>query len=172
MATATSHSIDQILDALRRIIRTLRLADRDAEQRLGLSGAQLFTLQQLGRSPGLSVNELAALTHTHQSSVSVVARRLVERGLVMRRRSPADARQVELRVTPAGRALLRRSPVTPQARLIEALERIPSPALRKLAGLLQRLVRETGAGAEPASMFFEDEGPRRSRVRPTRRKRG
>jgi len=154
-ASSTNASVTQILDALRRMTRHLRLADRQAEQRLGISGAQLFTLQQLARSRAQSVNDLADLTHTHQSSVSVVVRRLVEQGLAARRQSDDDARRVELRITAAGQALLRRSAVAPQERLISALERMPAAALSRLADLLEHLVKGMGAGTQPAEMFFE-----------------
>ena len=166
-ATSDNASVTQILDALRRMTRHLRLADRKAEQRLGISGAQLFTLQQLARSPAQSINDLADLTHTHQSSVSVVTRRLVDQGLAARKQSAEDARRVELRITGAGQALLRRSAVAPQARLISALERMPSSALTKLGELLEHLVEEMGAAAEPAEMFFEE-----TRASRPRRKRG
>jgi DNA-binding MarR family transcriptional regulator len=162
-------AVTRILDALRRMTRHLRIADRQIEQRVGISGAQLFTLQHLGRAPVQSINELADLTHTHQSSVSVVVRRLVERGLAARRQSAEDARRVELRITPAGQSLLRRSPVTAQARLIATLERMPRRALDRLAELLDHTVREMGAATEPPSMFFEDE--ELQTARPQRRQR-
>jgi DNA-binding MarR family transcriptional regulator len=161
--------ITHILDALRRLTRHIRKADRQAEQRLGISGAQLFTLEQLGRSPAQSVNQLAELTRTHQSSVSVVVSRLVQRGLAARRQAVDDARRVELRITAAGQALLRRSPASPQARMIAALERMPSSAREKLAELLESMVREMGAAMEPAAMFFED--ARSGTERPRRRRR-
>jgi MarR family transcriptional regulator, lower aerobic nicotinate degradation pathway regulator len=161
--------ITHILDALRRVTRHIRKADRQAEQRLGISGAQLFTLEQLGRSPAQSVNELAELTRTHQSSVSVVVSRLVQRGLAARRQAADDARRVELRITAAGQALLRRSPASPQARMIAALERMPSSAREKLAELLENMVREMGAAMEPAAMFFEDARSAPARARRRRR---
>src|SRR6478672_3770299 len=122
-------ALTPILDALRRLTRHLRLAERQIEQRVGIGGAQLFTLQQLSQAAALSVNELADLTHTHQSSVSVVVSRLVKRGLATRRQSAEDARRAELRITAAGQQLLRRSPITAQARLIAALERMSPGAL-------------------------------------------
>lgn len=161
-SASTDASISQTLDALRRLFRHLRQADRQAEQRLGISGAQLFTLEQLGRAPAQSINELAELTRTHQSSVSVVVRRLVERGLAARRQADDDARRVELRITVAGQTLLRRSPATPQGRLIEALERIPPTARSRFAELLERIVEEMGASRESAAMFFEDNQRTRS----------
>src|SRR5262245_64858968 len=72
----------EVLDSLRRIVQTLRESSRRAEQRLGISGAQLFVLEQLASGPSHSLNDLAARTFTHQSSVSTVVARLVEEGLV------------------------------------------------------------------------------------------
>src|SRR4051812_48287672 len=91
----------EVLNSLRHIVRSLRVSSRDAEQRVGLSGAQLFVLQCLPRQSPCSVNELAAATATDQSSVSVVVSRLVLRGYVKRVTSKLDRRAVELSLTPA-----------------------------------------------------------------------
>src|SRR5689334_1546776 len=87
------------LDAFRRIIQTLRSSARDIERRTGISTAQLFALQQLANAPGASVNELAARTFTHQSSVSVVVQRLVKQRLVAKVTSSDDRRRVRLGLT-------------------------------------------------------------------------
>src|SRR4051812_38419807 len=89
----------QILNALRRIVRELRLSTQLAEKGSGVSGAQLFVLHQLRESPAPSLAALAQRTRTDQSSVSVVVGRLVERGLVSRRRSEADGRRFEIGLT-------------------------------------------------------------------------
>jgi len=125
---------------------------------VGLSTAQLFVLQKLAEAGELSVNEVAERTHTHQSSVSVVVQRLVERGLVSRERSRHDARQMQLSATRAGHAILRSAPSPAQDRLIGAMARMTPPHLRQLATSLQRLVDLLGVDKdEPAVMLFEDE---------------
>ena len=80
MGTHVSRGADvqAVLDGVRRIVQALRASSRWAEQHVGLSGAQLFVLQKLAETPGMSVNELAERTHTHQSSVSTVVSRLVD----------------------------------------------------------------------------------------------
>lgn len=143
------------LDAIRRIVQTLRLSARSAERRLGVSGAQLFVLHTLAEAPADSLNDLAARTFTHQSSVSVVVDRLVRRRLVSRTRSPEDGRRVVLALTSAGRALLRSAPEVAQVRLIGALRGLPPRDCRALARILGRVVREMGALDLPA-LFFED----------------
>ena len=149
-----------VVDAIRRILHTLRSSARQAEARAGVTGAQLFVLQTLAEAPAASLNELAGRTLTHQSTVSVVVNRLVRRGLVLKRRAADDARRVELRLSPNGRALVRRSPQAAQGRLIDGLRALPRGEAGELARLLRRLTRTMGATRESASMFFEDDGGR------------
>ena len=99
-----------VLDGVRRIVQALRASSRWAERHVGLSGAQLFVLQKLAETPGISVNELAERTHTHQSSVSVVVSRLAALDLVTRTRSAADGRRVELSLAPRARRVVGRAP--------------------------------------------------------------
>jgi DNA-binding MarR family transcriptional regulator len=145
-----------ILDALRRIVRELRLSTRDAERAAGISGAQLFVLQALARSPASSLNDLAERTFTDQSSVSVVVRRLVDSKLVARKASRDDARRVELSLTPAGHRLLSRCPEPTQARLLDSLRRMVPGERAALTRGLSALVREMGIQDAEARMFFEE----------------
>src|SRR4029434_8035905 len=114
--------VSVILDALRSIVRELRLASREAELRVGVHGAQLHALRQLADSPTTSLTELADRTHTDISSVSVVVSRLVEQGLVARKSADDDRRRLSLGLTTRGRALLRRAPETGTSRLLRAAE--------------------------------------------------
>jgi MarR family transcriptional regulator, lower aerobic nicotinate degradation pathway regulator len=152
--------VTSAVDAIRRILHALRSSSRQAETRAGVTGAQLFVLQTLAEAPAASLNELARRTLTHQSTVSVVVDRLVRRGLVLKRRAADDARRVELRLSPRGRALVRRSPQAAQGRLIDGLRALSHGETGELARLLRRLVRTMGAAHESASMFFEDTGRR------------
>ena len=146
-----------VLDDLRRIVRALRLSSRSSERRLGVTAAQLFVLKVLAGARSRTMGELAALTRTHQSTVSVVVKRLVARGLVHRATSTRDARCVELRLAPAGRRLLRKAPAAAQERLIEGVERLPPRERKALAAALHRLTREMRLAEDDPSMFFEDD---------------
>ena len=152
-----------VLDAVRRIVQALHESSRWAEKHLGLTGAQLFVLQKLAESPAVSLNQLAARTHTHQSSVSTVVARLVERGLVVRGTDQRDARRVELRLSPDGRRLIRRAPNLPQQRLIHGIERLAASRRRVLAASLDALTSAMAVDDQSAVMFF-DEAKRRRRA--------
>ena len=148
----------RVLDAVRRLVRHLRLADRSAQSALGLSSAQLFVLSELGKTPAISLGELAERTHTDQSSVSVVVTRLVESGLVQRERAGEDARRLELSLTRAGRAALQKAPAVTQERILQAIERLPAAEQKRFADTFSRLLDDIGAEGKPP-MLFEDEKP-------------
>jgi DNA-binding MarR family transcriptional regulator len=150
-----------VLDSLRRIVHALRESSRQAEMSVGVSGAQLFVLQALMSSPALSLNELAALTHTHQSSVSTVVTRLAARKLIRRTKASDDARRIELTVTPGGRRLLAASPGAAQERLVRSIARLPGLSQRRLAVLLNQVADGVDRGRQAPSMFFE--APRKDR---------
>ena len=117
-----------VLDAIRRIVHALRESSRWAERQVGLSGAQLFVLHTLAGIAAASVNELAARTHTHQSSVSIVVTRLVDQGLVRRTRSGSDRRRVGLSRSPRGGAPRHACPMRPRNGSSEASNSSPPAA--------------------------------------------
>jgi DNA-binding MarR family transcriptional regulator len=165
---ASSGDVRAALDAFRRIVQALRMSARDAEQRVGLSGAQLFALQQLASMPGASVNDLAARTFTHQSSVSVVVRRLVERRLVAKAAARDDRRRVRLALTDAGHAALRRSPEPIQNRLIAGIAKLSGTERHRLATALTQVARTMAGPRTAPPMFFEAPATRARRRRATR----
>lgn len=157
-AAAVPGQVRQVLNALRQIVRSLRVSSRTAEQKVGLSGAQLFVLQCLARQSPCSVNELATRTATDQSSVSVVVSRLVARRHVRRTTSKTDRRRVDLTITRSGRTLLEQAPEAAQDRLIAALAQVSPTELKTLSRLLGKVVDLADVSQEAPSLFFE-EGP-------------
>jgi DNA-binding MarR family transcriptional regulator len=158
MPTSGAHAraTAAVLDHLRRIVRTLRESSRAAETRLGVTGAQLFVLRALAGPEPLSLNQVAARTHTHQSTVSVVVKRLVARRLIQRAVSALDGRRIQLRLTARGQAVLRRAPLAAQDRLIAGLEALSAAERTRLATTLGRLVGAMGLRTAPPAMFFEE----------------
>lgn len=153
----------EVMNAIRRIIHALQVGSHASQKSMGISGAQLFLLQILAPGDVMSINELASRSCTHQSSVSVVARRLVEAKLVKRTASAADGRRLDLSVTSAGRRLLKSSVVTPQERIISALGRLAPQRLFELRLLLEEVIAGCGFDSGPVPMFFEGPGERNAR---------
>lgn len=149
-----------VLDAIRRIVHGLRESSRRAEREVGLTGAQLFVLHTLADRPSISVNELAALTHTHQSSVSVVVSRLAARGLVKRAVARDDRRRMVLSLTAKGKRVAGKAPDVPQERLVRGIAALRSSRRQQLAASLTQLAAVMQGDRRPAAMFFEDEARR------------
>jgi DNA-binding MarR family transcriptional regulator len=165
---ADAAAIRGILNALRRVVRHLRLSGRAAERMAGVSGAQLFVLQSLADGPAASIGELAERTSTDPSSVSVVVQRLVDKRLVARATSAEDGRRVSLALTAAGRRVLARCPEPTQSRLLEGLRRLGPAELSALATGTAALELAMGIESEPPRMFFEEapDPPRLRRIAP------
>jgi DNA-binding MarR family transcriptional regulator len=149
----SDRAITQALDGIRQLVSAIRSSARRAERELGVSGAQLFVLHQLAEGPAASLNQLAERTYTHQSSVSVVVRRLVERGLVTRRASSRDARRIEIALSGSGRTLLRRSGPAVQVRIIDAMGQLSPTQRKQLATSLRLLIKQMGLSGTPAPMI-------------------
>jgi DNA-binding MarR family transcriptional regulator len=160
--TTEAQSVERSMNAIRSIVRALRVNTRAIELKMGISLAQLFVLQQLAERPAHSLNELAERTATHQSSVSVVVRRLVERGFVSRTASATDKRRIEIAVTASGRLLLAGAPSTVANQLVGALNVMSSTERDMLGRLLERWVKDANIDLASPPMLGEDDSEVRS----------
>lgn len=147
-----------VLDAIRRIVRALRAFSKSTEKELGLSTAQIYVLQKLldSKTP-LSVNELAEATFTHQSSVSVVITKLVDRRLITRATNENDSRSIKLSITDQGKYLLGKSPTSIQERLTSALAKMSRKEREGLVEGLRVLIEKAGMQDDEAPMLMEDD---------------
>ena len=152
--------IRRVLDALRVLVRELRLASVSTEKRHGLSSAQAFVLHTLRGGGPLSLGAIAEATFTDPSSVSVVVRKLEERGLVVKGVSAEDRRRLEIDLSPEGRRVLEQAPLPVQDALIQRLEALGPAEVARLAGLLEALAPPE---VEPPPMFFEERGESREK---------
>lgn len=148
----------RFLVAIRKIVKALRQASKMTESTAGLSAAQLFVLQKVANSEKpLSINELAARTLTHQSSVSVVVNKLVKKSLIKRQTSTLDARIAEVLLTKKGAAVLEKTPHLIQDQILNGLSNL-SPEVRKgLVIGLEALIEKSGLSDEDPTLFFEDD---------------
>lgn len=152
----------RILNSIRQLVRALRLFDREAQSKHGISAAQMFVMHALEKEDGLSLNELAERTATDQSSASVVVQRLVDAGYVTRTQRKDDRRHVELRVTAKGRAVTRRAKPPAQQKILAAVDEMPARDRKAFAKLLEEFVDHFGVEKGKVPMLFED-APRRKR---------
>lgn len=118
---------------------------------LGVTGPQRLVIRVVGRFPGISAGELAAMLHIHPSTLTGVLARLIDRKLLSRTPHPEDRRRIVLRLTEQGRRLDKVHAGTVEAAVRQALKSTaPSDhaaAGRLLARIAEALTRDHGARA-------------------------
>ena len=153
--------VQSVMNSFRRIMRVLRAATKASEAGLKVRTAQLYVLHQLKLHEPLSLNQLAAHTYSHQSTVSVVVNDLVRKGFVRRARAPDDGRRLVLALTPAGRAIVKKQRLTIQEKFAAALGKLTPKRRRALAELLTEFGVHAGISGQQPHFFFENEKPPR-----------
>ena len=121
-------------------------ADAYAEM-FGLPVGEARCLAAIGNFAPLSVNQLAARANLDKAQASRAAQALVERGLVAKEASVADARGVVLELTPPGRRLWTRVMRLIAQRNEEIFGCLSAAEQRQLAALLDRVLDHARPGA-------------------------
>ena len=100
---------DEVLVAIRRIIRAIDLQSRRLVQSHGLTGPQALILKEVGRGEPPTASELANKVSLSQATITDIVKRLEGRGLLLRERSQNDKRRVTIQLTEAGQNLIAQS---------------------------------------------------------------
>jgi len=136
-------SDDSALDFIRllwKVDHELHSVSKRMVSRFGLTAPQRLAVRFIGREPGLTLGELAALLHLDPGTVTGIVQRLESARLVQRERAEVDTRRMHLALTAKGQTLNRRRKGTVEAaarRTLSAVTRADSAAaarvLRRLA---------------------------------------
>ncbi|MHB8404861.1 MAG: MarR family winged helix-turn-helix transcriptional regulator [Gammaproteobacteria bacterium] len=125
MSMNPDHVAEDILLALRRIMRSMDIASRQLISEYGLTTPQLLCLQHLQEQGPMTTGMLAQAVSLSPATVTGILDRMERRGLVTRERRPEDKRRVLVAVTATGRAASEAAPSYLAKRLTQALERLP-----------------------------------------------
>jgi DNA-binding MarR family transcriptional regulator len=130
-----------VLKQFRLIYGSVKQHFREVERTCGISGSQLWLLQEIRGKPGIGVSELADRLSIHQSTCSILVDKLGSRGLVEKQRSKDDQRRVGLSLTSMATVLLAGAPGPAEGILPSALKTLPDSTLESLHGNLEALIR-------------------------------
>ena len=160
---------DQIVAAIRRIIRAVDLHSRRLAEEYGLTGPQLAVLREAERLGHASISSLARLVHLSQPTVTGIVNRLEKRGLLQRCRDESDRRTVNASVTPAGREMLDREPPLLQDRFSRELAKLQEwertttlASLQRIAAMMDADTLEASPVLVPGPMDAVSDGSHRS----------
>lgn len=101
---------DEVLVALRRIIRATDLHSKHLSKTSGLTSPQLLILQTLHNNGELTVGDVARRVSLSQATVTTIIDRLEKREFVRRERGSTDKRKVYVFLTEAAHQALINAP--------------------------------------------------------------
>lgn len=130
---------DQVLIAIRRIIRAVDLHSKKLVREWGLTTPQLLVLRAVAREGGASPTTIARHVHLSQATITNIVDRLEKAGLVTRRRDDRDRRVVIVSLTDAGKARLEEAPEPLQAEFVRQLEKLEDWERKMLIAAMQRI---------------------------------
>jgi len=119
----------------------LESTSRRMKEQIGVTGPERMVLRLVGRYPGVAAGELARILRLHPSTLTVVLRRLVRRGLLARRADAADARRALFTLTSPGQAVDRLRRGTVEAAVRAALESLPPREVQGALSVLDAIAR-------------------------------
>lgn len=140
------------------------LAFRRLEDEGELTSHERDVLAHVPAEGSLSLRQLAEHLAIGLSTASVLMKRLERRGLVARRRDPADERRLALTLTVDGRAALDRASDLDIDRLAKALRQLGEVRTHELIEALEQ-VAAIGRTSRPR---IEGEQPHRRSISPSR----
>lgn len=132
-------TVDQVLMALRRIIRAIDVHSHRLVQVCGLTGPQFMILREIGRRGTPSPTELARAVSLSNPTVTGILNRLAQRDLITRERSESDRRRLQISLTPAGAEAMRAAPTMLEDTLARSFTEIQDWEQSLILASLQRL---------------------------------
>lgn len=105
------NNIQEVLMALRRVIRATDLHSKHLAKTTGLTAPQMLLLQTIRDKGQVTIGELANEISLSQATVTTILDRLEKRELVYRERSKEDKRKAHAHLTEQAIEILKESPI-------------------------------------------------------------
>ncbi|EGU60829.1 MarR family transcriptional regulator, partial [Vibrio nigripulchritudo ATCC 27043] len=115
---------EEVLIAIRQIIRAIDLHSKKLGKELGLTGPQLLLMRSIKELGEVTIRELSNNTNMSQATATTILDRLERNGYVKRVRSVSDKRKVHAYLTDEGKAILEKAPLPLQDNFIDQFHKL------------------------------------------------
>jgi DNA-binding MarR family transcriptional regulator len=132
----------EVLKHFREIYIQAKSELKDNVKKTGLSGSQLWIMQQIYNFSGISNSELAKNLTLHVSTCSILVNKLIKKGLVEKTRSPTDERRIVLTITSKGKQLMSKAPKSPEGAIPSTLKKLNIEELEELNTVLTKFAKK------------------------------
>ncbi|HBG19266.1 MAG TPA: MarR family transcriptional regulator [Desulfobulbaceae bacterium] len=149
----------QVLKKFRIIYGSVRQHFREVERTCGVTGSQLWIMQEIADTSGIGVSELATRLSIHQSTCSQLVEKLVTSKLIIKKRSKEDQRRVGLWLSEEAIKLIKRAPSPTEGVLPKALRNLPTETIQALDSVMEQVIEQLqitdeGHAEKPLSDIF------------------
>ena len=132
----------EVLKHFREIYIQAKSELKDNVKKTGLSGSQLWIMQQIYNFNGISNSELAKNLTLHVSTCSILVNKLIKKGLVEKTRSSTDERRFVLTITSKGKQLMAKAPKSPEGAIPSTLKKLNIEELEELNTVLTKFAKK------------------------------
>ena len=130
---------EELLVAIRRVIRAIDLRSKKLSKDVGITGPQLLVLQELKADPGITAKRVSDLVNLSQATVTSILDRLENKQLISRVRSESDRRRIALYLTETGEQTLNDAPRSMEDSFIERFNKLEDWEQSLLLSSVQRV---------------------------------
>jgi len=152
------NNYEQVLVALRRVIRSTDLHSKRLSKHAGLTGPQLLIMRTIRDLGEVTIGTIADKVSLSQATVTTILDRLELRKLVYRVRSTQDKRKVHAHLTEDGVDILARAPEPLQEEFVKKFQSLHEWEQTMIIAALQRVANMMDADDIDASPVL-DVGP-------------
>lgn len=153
--TLDLNSINEVLVALRRVIRATDLHSKHLAKTTGLTAPQILLLQTIRDKGEVTIGELANKMSLSQATVTTILDRLEKRELVYRERSKQDKRKVHAYLTDDGFEMLKDAPMPLQEQFARQFNDLHEWEQTMIISSLQRVAQMMDAQHIDASPVLD-----------------
>src|SRR5690554_1441702 len=146
---------EDVLIALRRVIRATDLHSKQLIKTATVTAPQLLLMQAIHREGNAIISELAKEVSLSQATVTTILDRLEKRELIFRKRSEKDKRKVHVHLTEHGHKILASAPTALQDQFVKKFDALHDWEQSLILSALQRIAQMMGAQNIDASPFLE-----------------
>ena len=145
----------ELLIALRKVIRAIDLHSKHLSKTSGLTSPQLLIMLEIDKVAGVNSSQVAKSVNLSAATVTNILDRLENKNLISRVRDTQDKRKVGLYLTDNGKALLVKAPQALQEHFIDKFSSLAQWEQSQLLSSMERLSEMMDANEIDAAPLLE-----------------
>lgn len=145
----------ELLIALRKVIRAIDLHSKHLSKTSGLTSPQLLIMQEIDKVSGVNSSQVAKSVTLSAATVTNILDRLENKNLISRVRNTQDKRKVGLYLTENGKTLLLNAPQPLQDHFIENYTNLAQWEQSQLLSSMERIAVMMDANEIDAAPLLE-----------------